>query len=113
MKKFSFRKLISFILCICIVMTYLPATIAAAADYQNSNYNRAVDNTTMDLWREYFPLKETADDPKTAANEYKPLTTANAGGVWTDKTVLTSAELFSNLKDVDGSGTSVVMRYED
>ncbi len=110
MKKFSFKKIMSIILCFCIVMTYLPATVAAAAEPQNSHYNRVVDKNTMDLWREYFPIKEIADDPSTAANEYKPLTTANAGGVWTDKTVLTSAELFANLKNVDGAAASVIMQ---
>ena len=110
MVKNTLEKLLSVILCVCLVMTCLPATVAAAADAQNGNYNRIVDNNTMDLWKDYFPLKETADDPTTSINEYKPLTTANAGGVWTDKTVLTSAELFSKLKDVDGNNTSIAMQ---
>lgn len=77
MKKFSFKKLLSFILCFCLVITYVPLT-AAAAQVKNGYYNRVADNGTLDLWKEYFPLEAT---------QGKPLTTANAGGVWTDKSV--------------------------
>ncbi len=77
MKKFSFKKLLSFILCFCLVMTYVPLT-AAAAQVQNGYYNRVADEGTLDLWKDYFPLEAT---------QGKPLTTANAGGVWTDKSV--------------------------
>ncbi len=76
------KKLISILLCMALLFSYLPITTMAAVN-DAPLYNRVTDANTMDLWRNYFPLEETNDNP---------LTTENAGGVWTDKSVLTSAD---------------------
>ncbi len=78
-KKF-FKKILSVIICVALLMSYLPTMLSAAAA-ESGNYNKIVDVNTMDGWMEYFPLRATANNP---------LTTANAGGVWTDKTVLSA-----------------------
>lgn len=52
--------------------------ITAVAD--SSAYNRVVDANTMNNWTKYFDLNN--------------LDTSNAGGVWTDKTVLSDASVF-------------------
>ncbi len=78
--KFS-RKLISIIVCIALLMSYLPIMLTASAA-ENDFYNRVVDANTMDGWRDYFDLREGYLD------------TSNAGGIWTDKSVFTDASVF-------------------
>ena len=72
-------RLISLLLCMAMVFAYVPAA-TSAADATNPYYNRVVDANTMDGWKEYFDLTD--------------LNTANAGGVWTDKSVFTDASAF-------------------
>lgn len=82
------KKLISLILSIVLIMSCLPLTAFAAEDA--AFYDRIADVNTMDNWKNYFDTEN--------------LTTANAGGVWTDKSVFTDASAFgSNIKMIDDS----------
>lgn len=86
--KFKFtKKLLSVFLCLALLFSYLPSLSVNvfAAEGSNSYYNRVVDANTMDGWKEYFPLTSTQNDP---------LSTENAGGVWTDKSVFSNADAF-------------------
>ncbi len=96
-KKIS-KKLLSIIICIALLMSYLPAMMASAAP-KSAHYNKAVDTNTMSNWTKYFNLTN--------------LDTSNAGGVWTDKTVLsdaTAAELggLITMKDTDRNFLTVL-----
>ena len=80
MKKFTMgQRILSVLLSLAIVIGYIPA-MASAADTAEPFYNRVVDANTMDNWTKYFNVND--------------LTTVNAGGVWTDKSVFTDAEAF-------------------
>ncbi len=80
MKKFNIgQRVLSVLLCLALVAGYIPA-LASAADDAESFYNRVVDQNTMDNWTKYFDLND--------------LTTVNAGGVWTDKSVFKDADAF-------------------
>ncbi len=76
------KRALSLALALVMMVSMLPlVTIAAGAD-GNPYYNRVADASTMDNWTKYFDLRD--------AN----LNTANAGGVWTDKSVFTDASAF-------------------
>ncbi|MBQ2781189.1 MAG: hypothetical protein IJF42_06495 [Clostridia bacterium] len=74
------KRIISALLCLALMLTYFPLSAAAAAAEAVGSFDRVVDNNTMNNWTKYFDL----DD----------LNTANAGGVWTDKSVFTDASVF-------------------
>lgn len=76
------KKAVSIVLCIALMMTYVPFIVFSANESENPYYNRTVDPNTMDGWTEFFDL----DD----------LDTSNAGGVWTDKSVFTNADAFED-----------------
>ncbi|MBQ2825976.1 MAG: VWA domain-containing protein, partial [Clostridia bacterium] len=83
------KQLLSIILCLSMVLSYLPIVAAAADSTDGSGFNRVVDASTMDNWEKYFDL----DD----------LTTVNAGGVWTDKSVFTDTDAFpDSVTMIDG-----------
>ncbi len=71
--------------CLLVVMAMLlamiPLTTPAVIASQPS-HDRVADPSTMDSWKELFPI--TGD-----------ITTENAGGVWTDKSVFTDASAFA------------------
>ena len=80
MKKYNIgTKLLSVLLCVALVAGYIPV-LASAADGAESFYNRIVDVNTMDNWTKYFSETD--------------ISTANAGGVWTDKSVFKDAAAF-------------------
>ena len=74
------RKIISILLTVALLLSYLPLMTAFAATPDAEYYNRVVDENTMDNWKKYFDV-----------NTYG---TANAGGVWTDKSVFKGADAF-------------------
>ena len=76
----TFRRIISAILIVALLVAYLPTFTFAEAPEDAPFYDRTVDTNTMDNWQNYFDI-----------NKYG---TANAGGVWTDKSVFTSADAF-------------------
>ncbi len=80
MKTGILKKLLAVALGIALLLTYVPMTASAAEVTEDSYYHRVVDVNTMDNWKKYFNLDE--------------LTTQNAGGVWTDKSVFTDASAF-------------------
>ncbi|MBO5248084.1 MAG: hypothetical protein J6B54_02160 [Clostridia bacterium] len=75
-------RLMSLLLCTALILTFLPSLPFSAAGAEDAYYNRVADENTMDLWKEYFDLREGH------------LNTSNAGGVWTDKSVFTDASAF-------------------
>ena len=80
MKKFNIgQRILSVLLCLALIAGYIPV-LASAADVTETFYNRIVDANTMDNWSKYFDLND--------------LTTVNAGGVWTDKSVFKDASAF-------------------
>ena len=81
MKKYSlFQKMISLVLAIVFVGGLVPATANAAVDAGANISNRVSDPSTMNEWENYF-------GPNVKNTEF-------VGGVWTDKSVLTSADAF-------------------
>lgn len=81
MKKRFAKRLMAIILALAIFTVTLPTfTSLAATDGTENYYRRTVDANTMDKWKDYF-------NP-----DY--ITTENAGGVWTDKSVFTDASPF-------------------
>lgn len=82
-RKKVFRALISSLVCLSMIMSYLPMAIFnAAAETVDS---RKVDLSTMDDWKNFFGENV--------------LNTENAGGVWTDKSVFKDASAFNNPND--------------
>lgn len=65
-----------------VIFSSMPLTAFAAEPQltSESHYNRIVDVNTMDGWKEFFDLQN--------------LSTVNAGGVWTDKSVFKDASVF-------------------
>lgn len=83
------KRILSILMCLVLLVNCLPAAVVYA-DNVNPD-NRVADPSTMDTWRELF-LPD-------------PLTTNNAGAVWTDKSVFTDAAAFA--------GTGIVQNRKD
>lgn len=81
MKKNTSKRILSILICLALLMSYLPAMMAQAEQPQTDD--RVADPSTMDSWKQFF-LPE-------------PLNTNNAGGVWTDKSVFTDASAFTGI----------------
>ncbi len=86
------RKVISVLLCLTLLMTYLPfyAMTAAAASAPLSGVNKVTDAATLNGWKSIF-----VDD-----------STETAGGVWTDKSVFSSAAAFLAATDENEAANS-------
>ncbi len=76
-KNKAFKRIISLFLIFCLTFTYMPFALSAA---EQSEYSKTADASKMDGWKEYF-------GPNV-------MNTANAGGVWTDKSVFTDTSAF-------------------
>lgn len=76
------KRILSLLLVISLVAAYVPLSAAAAAN-DAAHFRRVADANTMDGWKNYFSLTD--------------LNTANAGGVWTDKSVFTDASAFGGM----------------
>ncbi len=79
-KRKVFQRVLSFVLSAVMLLSFLPlpsVTLRASAE---EGLTRYADPSTMDNWHSYFYR---------SANDFD---TANAGGIWNDKTVLTSAD---------------------
>lgn len=83
------KRILSILICLALLMSYLPAMMAQAEQAQTDN--RVADPSTMDSWKQFF-LPD-------------PLNTNNAGGVWTDKSVFTDASAFA--------GTGITQKGQD
>ncbi len=71
------RRLLSIILSICLVMSYIPTLMATVGAAMPTEYDKWADASTIDDWTSFFPIGNNID-------------TENAGGVWTDKSVFTN-----------------------
>ncbi len=76
-------RLLSILICLALTLSYLPAS-ALTASAAEAVDNRIADPSTLDGWKDYF------------APENGDLSTENAGGVWTNKSVLTAADPFAD-----------------
>ena len=83
------KRIISILICLALLMSYLPAMMAQAEQAQTDN--RVADPSTMDGWKQFFLPDQ--------------LNTNNAGGVWTDKSVFTDASAFA--------GTGITQKGQD
>ena len=88
MKRPVTKRILSILICIALVIGYLPTMALAAA---SDSSNRVADPSTMDGWRDLF-LPDL-------------LTTNDAGAVWTDKSVFADAAAFD--------GTGITKNKED
>ena len=88
MKSNVFKRVMSLVLCLALVMSYLPMT--AKAEIEDASGQMA-DASTMDRWQDLF----LGD----------PLSTEHAGTVWTDKSVFTDNSAFL--------GTGITMDKKD
>lgn len=82
------RKIISVLLCVTMLMSFLPAYVATAIS-EAAIDSRSVDVNTWDEWKLLFG----PDHP----------TTENAGAVWTDKSVFTPDNLPKEYTDANGT----------
>ena len=78
MKKNIMKRMLSILICLALLMSFLP--VAVQADQPQTD-NRVADPATMDGWKQFF-LPD-------------PLNTENAGGVWTDKSVFIDETAFA------------------
>ncbi len=75
-------RLLSMLICLALILSYLPASVLTVSAAEAVD-NRVTDPSTLDGWKTYF------------APENGNLSTENAGGVWTNKSVLTAADPFA------------------
>ncbi len=81
--KFS-QKLMSVFVCIALLMTYLPlSAITAGAATPLNGVSKVTDTPTVNGWKNVFTENSTE----------------NAGGVWADKSVFSTAEAYLNATD--------------
>ena len=92
MKKSLFKRMVSLLVCMALIVSYLPmVTRAEEADASG----RVADASTMDSWKELFLGT--------------PLHTENAGTVWTDKSVFTDAAAFEGITMTDADSFLVAL----
>ncbi len=97
--KTNFHKVLSILLCAALLLSYLPLFATTANAAEASSVQLAVDGSTMQDWKSYFLPENGA------------LSTENAGGVWTDKSVLLNAGAFADAKDLQGK--TIAMKGTD
>ncbi len=88
MKNKNFRRLISILLCVTLIASFLPSFTSTAINSE-SVVNRVADDATWDEWKNLFGV----DHPSTE----------NAGAVWTDKSVFTPNALPKEYTDANGT----------
>ena len=74
------KRIMAVLLAVAIFVVTLPTVGLMAAGSPAQYFDRVVDANTMNNWTKYFDLNN--------------ITTRNAGGVWTDKSVFTNADAF-------------------
>lgn len=72
------KRALSLLLCLSLILAWIPAGAPRASGAETDN--RVVDDATLNQWQEYFSATG--------------LSTEFAGGVWTDKSVMTDASQF-------------------
>ncbi len=88
------NRFLSLLLSLALLISCLPAISLRASASQG---DRVADPSTMDSWKEYY-LPENGD-----------LSTENAGGIWTDKSVFLNAEAFADTGIVQDSKDSFLV----
>lgn len=93
MRKYSFSiRLIAMVLSLVLIVSVMPAiglvAKASAAGIAGGILTTEADNSTLDLWKDAF-------DPTNISTEH-------AGGVWTDKTVITADQVSSVMGNIAG-----------
>ncbi len=91
--KFS-QRVLSILICAALLLAYVPVS-SMTAIAAGSPYTKVADSVTMDGWQSYFLPSDGS------------LSTENAGGIWTDKSVLTNADAFQNALDINGRKISM------
>ena len=101
MKKNIWKRALSLVLCLVLVASYLPAGILPAVAVGSTTaltFNKVADPSTKDGWQTYFGTGNN-------------ISTDNAGGIWTDKSVFTDASAFTNITtDSQGNAVSITMK---
>ncbi len=82
------NRIISVIVTIALVFSMIPLTLFSVTAAETAEAQIVSDPSTIDDWKQYFPIDGD-------------ITTQNAGGVWTDKSVFTSAT------EIDGKSFSI------
>ena len=82
MKRRNQKRVWSLVVCLAMVLSYLPLSALAAEPTKTEGW--IVDPSTMDSWREFFPTEGE-------------ISTENAGGVWMDRSVFAEATEFSSM----------------
>ncbi len=97
-RKFS-HKLISVFLCVVLFISCVPFAVAAApATTARASYiTRVADPATADGWKEFFLPQDGT------------LSTENAGGIWTNKSVYTDATAFDNISMQSEDGMLIAL----
>lgn len=94
MKNSLFKRFISLVICLTMILAYLPSSLLLRADAATSTSGIIADKTVTDP-STLHAWKDTAFNPTN-------LTTEHAGGVWTDKTVLEKDDVATAFPGVSG-----------
>ncbi len=78
------QKILSVFLCLTLIMSYLPTFSLVASAAEDDSITTVADSSTMNGWQNFFPMGEN-------------INTENAGGIWTDKSVFTNDDAFSDI----------------
>ncbi len=88
-----FKRFTSVFLVLAMMVALMPTIFAQTTQTLTSPYKLEADSVTFDSWKNVF-----------GSNYFD---TVNAGGVWTDKSVFTSASVLGSLVGIDGKPLSV------
>ncbi len=78
------HKILSVFLCLTLIMSYLPTFSLMASAADDDSITTIADSSTMNDWQNFFPMGTN-------------INTENAGGIWTDKSVFTNDDAFSDI----------------
>lgn len=99
------KRVFSLLLCLALVMSYLPSgflTASAEPATAAMETARLTDPSTIDQWKQYFGTQTNHPNGVTLSTEF-------AGGVWTDKSVFTPDQIPQQLKNATYKGKSFPM----
>ncbi len=93
------HRILSAILCLTLLMTFLPLAGLTVSAGAASSYSRATDPDTLNQWKQYFGIQ--TNHPQDVA-----LSTEFAGGVWTDKSVFAPTAIPNELTRAEYKGNT-------
>ena len=94
------RRILSIVLCLALLVTYIPvAVLTASAATDGNGDGRVWDEHTLHQWKNYFGV--LSDNPNDLS-----LSTEYAGGVWTDKSVFSPADVPEELTRAEYKGNT-------